>query len=352
MTEQKSAPRRGIVSRFPLADRLQRQDRLAYMVRSSIELRTLSDSTPRVVFSDKPFEAANQHRGLSVSCPLAWTPDGTTLFHSHDQILAIDVMTGQARAVTRFPEGEFGSVRWQLRTYPDGRSLLFLCGPGLLSGRARPLRICTVPTAGGVVQDLFAFPDESNISLCSFDVCWSEGFLIALADGPAGSSLWRVDLNNGNHRLLYESDDIRNVSIEPSGDRVLFEHRGGIDVSDTATGAVRELVSAGRFPSWSPDGTMIAYMAGDAEVSLVSDGGSGLPSVISVEKATGSSGSFAQQPLWSRDGQLLWFSVTGNPEEARSGGRGNGHFVGVADFGNATMWLADGYWSGVAWAPM
>jgi hypothetical protein len=97
---------------------------------------------------------------------------------------------------------------------------------------------------------------------------------------------------------------------------------------------------------------MIAYMVSDGEVALVSDGGGGRSSVISAPNSAGSSsGSFAQQPMWSGDGQLLWFSVTGSPEEARSGKRGSGHFVGVADFVDEAIWIDDGYWNGVAWAP-
>src|SRR5690606_29576315 len=61
-----------------------------------------------------------------VACPLAWSPDGRTVFHAHEQLVAIDVRSRKVRELTSFRDGDRFAIQWQLHCSPDGSTLLFL----------------------------------------------------------------------------------------------------------------------------------------------------------------------------------------------------------------------------------
>jgi hypothetical protein len=336
---------------YSLTDHILSSDRLAYINGTAVELLTVSDDLPRVLHRDLPFRGSRGRLGLNVSCPLAWTPDGNTLFHSHDQLVSIDTETGGSSPITAFSTETRGSVRWQLKCFPDGRSLIFLKGPGLLSKRSGPLRVCTVPCRGGRVRPLVGAIVPKS-SLRAFETCWRRDLIVAKFEQPTGSSLWSVRLNGDAREKVYESKDIGAFSINKAGTAIAFEHGLGIVVLDSSRGTTRELVASGRLPSWSPDGLAVAYMVNDAELSIVDVATRRRQSVITLQgDIEAGLGSYAQRPVWSDDGRKLWFTVTaliGPPGDWR---HRISRRVGIVDFNTNKILMRSGYWNGVAWAP-
>ena len=103
---------------------------------------------------------------------------------------------------------------------------------------------------------------------------------------------------------------IRNATISPSGKRVVLEARGELFNVPAEHGVVLNLTNssgvAERFPSWSPDGKMIAYFSdrsGEYELTLRPADGTG------EEKSITKLGpGFRYRPFWSPDGKWLAFA--------------------------------------------
>src|SRR4051794_41049814 len=80
---------------FTLADRIDAPHRFAYKFNFKIFLRSVDSTSSGVLFHDK---------GRSLNAPLAWAPDGSTLYHAHEQVYAIDPRSATARPLTDFPQ--------------------------------------------------------------------------------------------------------------------------------------------------------------------------------------------------------------------------------------------------------
>jgi tricorn protease len=98
-------------------------------------------------------------------------------------------------------------------------------------------------------------------------------------------------------------------SISPSGKRALLEARGEIFSLPAEHGVVRNLTrssgSAERYPSWSPDGRLIAYFSdrsGEYELTVRPADGSG-----QEETLTGMGPGFRYTPMWSPDSSKIVF---------------------------------------------
>jgi len=103
---------------------------------------------------------------------------------------------------------------------------------------------------------------------------------------------------------------VRNATISPSGKRVVLEARGELFSVPAEHGVVLNLTNssgvAERFPSWSPDGKMIAYFSdrsSEYELTLRPADGAG------EEKSITKLGpGFRYRPFWSPDGKWLVFA--------------------------------------------
>ncbi|NLH71722.1 MAG: peptidase S41 [Verrucomicrobia bacterium] len=116
-------------------------------------------------------------------------------------------------------------------------------------------------------------------------------------------------------RVENVSAHIHNAAISPSGKRALFEARGEIFSAPAENGVVRNLTRssgvAERFPSWSPDGKLIAFFSdrtGEYELTVV-------PATSSVGDQKGAGEQvlttlgpgFRYRPQWSPDSKkILW----------------------------------------------
>jgi tricorn protease len=103
-----------------------------------------------------------------------------------------------------------------------------------------------------------------------------------------------------------------NISLSPTGKRVLVEARGEIFTIPEEKGDVRNITnssgSAERAPAWSPDGKWISYFSdksGEYKLVVESQDGLGAPREIAFEKPA-----FYYSPAWSPDSKKLLYTDT------------------------------------------
>jgi hypothetical protein len=162
MLPTRTAEREGVAlaKGFAFADSVAGSRRIAYTDEMKVVVSLPDGREWRELFRDEQRQ---------VSCPLAWSPDGRTLYHAYDQIYAIDAVTGVARAVTEFAESERFSVVWFLTCSPDGRRLLFL-RQSPAKERVALLSLWEVPTDGSGLRMVAEAPPGSRLQ--AVDVQW------------------------------------------------------------------------------------------------------------------------------------------------------------------------------------
>ncbi len=110
-------------------------------------------------------------------------------------------------------------------------------------------------------------------------------------------------------RLEDVSRNAQNADVSPSGKRAVFEARGEIFTVPAEHGVVRNLTRssgvAERFPSWSPDGKLLAYFSdrsGEYELTVRPADGSGEERTL-----THLGPGFRYRPCWAPDSKKLVF---------------------------------------------
>lgn len=110
-------------------------------------------------------------------------------------------------------------------------------------------------------------------------------------------------------RVVSVGSDVAGGAVSPSGKRALLEARGEIFSLPAEHGVVRNLTRssgvAERYPSWSPDGTRIAYFSdrsGEYELTIRPADGSGPEEVL-----TGLGPGYRYAPMWSPDSTMIAF---------------------------------------------
>ncbi|HEX8030237.1 MAG TPA: PDZ domain-containing protein [Vicinamibacterales bacterium] len=111
-----------------------------------------------------------------------------------------------------------------------------------------------------------------------------------------------------------------NISVSPTGKRVLVEARGEIFTIPEEKGDVRNITnssgSAERQPAWSPDGKWISYFSdksGEYKLVIESQDGVGIPreiSTVSSAPSAAQKAAFYYTPVWSPDSKKLLYTDT------------------------------------------
>jgi Tol biopolymer transport system component len=138
--------------------------------------------------------------------------------------------------------------------------------------------------------------------------------LFSAADEPEGRALYTIHPDGSDLQMLVRGQDVEGVAWSPDGRSVVYSAAdptiadGSFDVWDvsldgsapndlTPTAAVDETD-----PSWSPDGTTIAFATPDGIEEILAGGGA---SRVVVPPST--DGRVPTQPAWSPDGAYLTF---------------------------------------------
>jgi tricorn protease len=113
------------------------------------------------------------------------------------------------------------------------------------------------------------------------------------------------------HLADVPANAVENISLSPSGTRVVAEARGDIFTFPAEKGDIRNLTkspgSAERDPAWSPDGKSIAYFSdasGEYQLHIRDQEGLHPPKVIDL----GPEPSFYYAPHWSPDSKYIAFT--------------------------------------------
>ena len=113
------------------------------------------------------------------------------------------------------------------------------------------------------------------------------------------------------HLASISTDDIRNVGLSPTGQRVAIEAHGDIFTGPAEKGDTRNLTDtsgiAERAPSWSPNGKTIAYFSdasGEYQLYLRDQTGFKAPTVIDL----GANPSYYYYLVWSPDSKHILYS--------------------------------------------
>ncbi|WP_143532242.1 DUF11 domain-containing protein [Saccharothrix sp. ALI-22-I] len=132
-------------------------------------------------------------------------------------------------------------------------------------------------------------------------------YRIAVSRGSPGD-IWSTDANGGDPRQITNTPDESETdpAYSPDGTRIAFNRSFG-DGSDVivanADGSDERFLRFGRHPSWSPDGSMIALIAGGViRVIRVSDGVE-LTTIPRPRHLIGQD----EQPTWSPTGDVIAF---------------------------------------------
>ena len=221
-------------------------------------------------------------------------------------------------------------------------------------------RISFVSVVDGQEEIVTALPDGSDATVVSdwsgrdTDPAWSpDGSRIAYASGRADEGhldIWVMDADGTDQVNLTPGPDTTgeaNAGVEPTwspdGTAIAYTYQGDVWTVPSAGGVEVNLMpgagadQAGANPSWSPDGTRIAFVrSGDIWV-MDADGGD--PTRLTTTAAPAAE----KYPDWSPDGTRLVYERQGQIWRMDADGSGQVMVSGGADLGGTRPeWSPEG----------
>ena len=201
---------------------------------------------------------------------------------------------------------------------------------------------------GGTQTNITANPARDQ------DPAWSpNGARIAFASDRAGNHLdiWTMNADGtglANLTPLPDSTESGEAGIEPSwspdGSRIAYSYQGDVWVMNSDGSSKTNLThdpalsAAGNMPAWSPDGSKIAYVRGADVWPMNSDGSGEAP----LTTTTGAGG-VEKYPDWSPDGTRLTYERSGNIWRMRANGtQQKAVTAGFGECGTRPAWSAVG----------
>jgi Tol biopolymer transport system component len=272
--------------------------------------------------------------GSGPSGPIA---NGVLVVADGQDLFEVDTETGKAQRIEGLPRGI-----WKVAFSPDGARIALTVFP--IDG-PRELWVANADGTGAL-----RIASASNVSQAS----WSpDGAWIAYAaDTPEGSTI-RLVRPDGTDEVSVGSAltrrDYFSVSFSPDGTSLLFDQGTdvgfGIFVMNIDGTGVRRISEGDRDydPSWSPDGSRIAFTHTDgpmdSDIFVMDADGSNI-----ARLTDGADGTTNLDPVWSPDGTRIAYQagVTGGPGPLR---------LIDPDGGNPVL-LLDSEILGIAWQPL
>jgi Tol biopolymer transport system component len=219
----------------------------------------------------------------------ALSPDGRrVVFDTTNGIWTGPSAGGQARLVRGLPPA-LTRPNFDAGWAPDSHSIVFAGEEGIYR---------TDPSGKGPAQLLFR--DES-----ATEPKWSVGgSMIAFVRGssarPEHHAIWVMGADGSHARFLVRGD---NPSFSPDGTRVAFSGAEGVYVIGLSGGAPRLLVRYGYQPVWSPHGVYIAYKR-----QTKNCGDAGCHERIWIIRSLGGAATMLK-PEFFESGDLTWTST-------------------------------------------
>ena len=228
-------------------------------------------------------------------------PTGAIAFIDGNQAFGpIAVLDPASGTTERLTGKSFSSVSL---TWSPGGSLIAVTN-AVLEGNGEIVLVST--ETGEIVRTM---PIETNLH--PQDLAWSPDGR-SLAFTSTVQRLYMIDADGSNLRSI-STDDRRALGIgfSPTGDEIAFVgDRGDLGVVNLVSGETRLLVAdrgIGYSPTWSPDGTRIAFSTDGPEgmsINVVDADGSN--ETILVDDSV-----YATDPSWSPDGNWISFERIG-----------------------------------------
>lgn len=253
-----------------------------------------SNVHPRRLF-DKDFPGAFD---------FSWMADSRHICLSDGDLHLADTRTGKHRQITASATRSVGAPS----VSPDGKKIVF-------TERIEDLDIVEVPLDGTPPHPLIATARAEKSP--SWSAAGDQMAFITLRTGD--SEIWlRSPDGRWERPLVRQSDfqdkpaEFESVALSPDGTRVAYLRSGRLWVSPVSGGKASEVVTDGNLafggPSWSPDGSSLAYMVtvGGVYSLAVARVGSHQPLVLVPGAHCGSA------PVWSPDGR--WIACGGAAE--------------------------------------
>jgi Tol biopolymer transport system component len=233
-----------------------------------------------------------------------WSPSGEEIAYFGEllqyrwsAIFVANPDTHQVREVVRFTRSigsQYSAVTWS----PDGTRIAYIDA----------YDIFTV-NADGTNKTLIAkFPERTYLSLLG--ISWSpDGEKIAFGYAIEGSlEIFSIKPDgSGLFRLTYSQNSVRDIVWSPDSTHLAFSYSGWgrfdlcsikSDGSSLKNLTARWTYALARQPSWSPDGSLIAFEDGGNVMTITPDG--------SHQHPIGAGAGMAN-PDWSPDGTRLAF---------------------------------------------
>lgn len=209
--------------------------------------------------------------------------------------------------------GSSGSTAWAGHPGANGRIAFVrvVASPEPGGPVMSPAAIFTVATDGSALRPVGA----SGARPYSYEPAWSpdgerlafSGFVESsrtLAEtsrelfvvSADGSKLVRLTTNT-----VYD----KSPSWSPDGSRIAFERAGAVWVMHADGSHARRVVPDARAPSWSPDGRSIAYVRGSGSIELARPDGTGQRRLVRSSYYSSKLG-FGEAVEWSADGRVVF----------------------------------------------
>ena len=211
------------------------------------------------------------------------------------------------------PDGRAGA--WQVRQSvawsPDGSQVFYTQGGAIYAATADGARVRQVAATRAAVSDpgitehIRVEHDGTRVRTI---VYWPVTLPAEQGAGDNLGPMTAFSMSPDGRQVLYSTCAYPRQTDVPAGrPRDLGEYQYDLAVLDVAGGAVRRLTArdtAENFPTWSPDGTRIAFLSGLRRLRTMAPDGS---DVRDLTDGTETKELLLHPPQWSPDGQRLAF---------------------------------------------